>query len=445
MQKLISSVFPKSLSFINVIIFFYFFTLHADRLNFKFSIFSFRLNNIIAVFLFIILALKYQVKLFVMDKKLFYGLMFLFFSIFVSTCISANIYRSVGDFLLYNFTVIFYALLPYSLIMNENEEEVLKIYFFSFIIVGIYALTQLGLSFVGVFDPFASQQQGDFIRPNAFAYEASFYALYFSPFMVIINLLFIKRKLYPLSGQGIKNLFIIIITNLLFLISTSSGAFFAYFILILVLLILSLFSNVKMTFPEIKRTLFRFILATSLLTLMMVYVFDNIAKEFFFKFFYTSFFSHHSFLERWFQIKNYWHVFLEHPFFGKGIGGVSQYLFDQYYQSNKEILLRDSVEENFTALQAFGSMNVVTEILASLGIIGFIAFLYLFFIYFKTYKKLVKNIQIENTVKELGFVFLVSIIVMLITLQFSQGLFRTYIWVHFFITFGYINKKIKLV
>jgi O-antigen ligase len=196
-------------------------------------------------------------------------------------------------------------------------------------------------------------------------------------------------------------------------------------------------------FPDLKNIAARLAIGLSIATLTLVFLFTSVSEKFFLKFFYTGFFSHHSFFERWVQIVNSWNVFLENPFFGKGIGGVGQYLFDLFYNTDRDILLRLSIEPGFSG-KAFDPMNVLTEILASLGVFGLISFLYLFYSYYSVLKEYLHKMKHQEDMQKLGIIFFISLLVTLIVLQFNQGLFRTYIWVHLAITAAYMHKKIAL-
>jgi hypothetical protein len=66
-----------------------------------------------------------------------------------------------------------------------NYEKIFKIYFFAFIAVGFHAFLQLFLFLFGIEDPFFPSERGlALIRPRAFSYEPSYYALYQSAFVL---------------------------------------------------------------------------------------------------------------------------------------------------------------------------------------------------------------------------------------------------------------------
>ena len=119
-----------------------------------------------------------------------------------------------------------------------------------------------------------------------------------------------------------------------------------------------------------------------------------------------------------------WDLFLENPFFGVGLGGVGKELYMQHHFGDAAVLLTNPTLEQ---LEPFDPMNVTTEILASLGLFGTFAFALLLF-------RCAKYLRPHTP-------FFLSTIVMLTALQFNQGLFRPYVWVHLALALGYVHKK----
>ena len=92
-------------------------------------------------------------------------------------------------------------------------------------------------------------------------------------------------------------------------------------------------------------------------------------------------------------------------------------------------------------LKLFEPSNVMTEILASVGIVGCVAFLCILFCYLRTAKQVLQAQETSPEKKHWTFLFLISALVLLVVLQFNQGLLRTYTWTHLALTFALMVKK----
>lgn len=390
---------------IKFIAFLYFFTLHADQLHISVYLWNVRLNNIVALLLFVALLFVRRGYLPKFDQKITFGFLAIIASLFISTLISAHLERSIGYFLLAIYTFIFYFYMVYVLSLVMGFSSLFKIYMYSFFVVGIYASMQLILSIFGMYDPFANQKLGFMVRPNAFAYEPSFYALFMVPVVFYYNNLYI---VYKARGVGFRALLL----NLFFLLSTSTGTVFSYII------------YTTISFFRLRRLLPYMVLVLGLILLSYPF-FTNIYDMFFFKFFRWDFYNHWSFRERWGQIENSYFVFKDNPIFGVGLGGVGMYIFQRYTQG-EDYYLRAS--ETLITFKSFDPMNVTTEVLASQGVFGAVCYLIFLLFLFGKAKYAIKRAQFDEE-KVMIKSLLVATVLMLVVLQFNQGIFRTYIWV----------------
>lgn len=410
------------------LLFLYFFTLHADQLNLSLGGFSIRLNNVIALGLCALFIIKFKHKLICIDRTLFLSLLLLTLSILISFFLTPYKRRCVFFLGWYGFTVLMYFLIPYLLICYSDARRLFSLYLLSFLLVGVYAFLQLVLSLFGFNDPFASQRIiKTIVRPNAFAYEPSFYALYMTPFMVLVNYHFLAEREQPFFWMNRLTYPKVLGINFLYFASTSTSTFFAFIIFFFCLL----FSS------QVRRNLWKYGIVFTLLFFALGLVSPLLIQKFFLKFFYSDFQSHASFYERWNGIENAWNIFQLHPFFGIGLGGYPEYLYDAFLSGDQRfsILYSDLTVINApNPLKLMEPMNVFTEILASLGVFGAVCFA-LFLVQIAFHLKRAR--QYDFTLAQGLFL---SVLVMVIVLQFNQGIFRTYVWVHFAIALSILEK-----
>lgn len=408
-------------------LFLFFVTLHADQLNVVFGGYTVRLNNLLAFGLMIFVLISLRGHILSINKWLALSLLLITVSITCSLILSPYKERCSLYLGWYGLTVLCYVLLPYLIMKFWDAEKVFSLYQASFLCVGCYALFQLLLSFVGICDPFATQSlSGNIVRPNAFCFEPSFYALYMTPFVFFYNI----RELSRESNRAtLLNWLCLLGVNILYLISTSTATFFAYGAFFLILL----------TIPGIisRRKVFIFISIFCSGAFFLFLFFPFMMKHFFLKFFFHGFMAHHSFYERWIGIENGWNIFIQHPFFGVGLGGYPPYLMDAYLRGDTTfsfIGMHALIGEVVNPVKMFEAMNAFTELMASLGLVGLCAFGSLLYGLF---------VQLRQTVeseKRNACCWLVSMIITLIVLQFNQGIFRTYIWVHLAMVYAYLEK-----
>lgn len=416
----------KKADLFNPLLFLYFFTLHADHLGCNLAGYHLRANNLIALFLCVILLLRYRSCLFKLDRDLALAIAGITLSILISLLFSPYKERCLIFLGWYGWTLLCYFLLPYFLMQFTDSKRILTLYCASYIFVGSYALLQLLASLLGLNDAFAQQRiWSDLVRPNAFSYEPSFYALYMTPFIMMCNFHFLATPkedfFFPKRLTVTKIAFI----NAIYLVSTSTSTVFAYAAFFLLIV----FTKVN------KKRVLKFMGSGLLCCTSLLALSPFLIKKFFFKFFYMGFLAHHSFYERWVGIKNAWNIFLENTLVGVGLGVAPSYLYDAWLVGNKNYTfdkLYDFSQGN--PLKNFEPSNVFTELLASLGIVGCVAFVFFICITMR------KACAVTRQTSLLSLNLLISLIVMLFVLQINQGLLRTYVWAHLAICTAFFEK-----
>lgn len=410
----------------------YFCTLHADQLGFSIGNYHIRVNNLVTLVLIVCLLIKFRFQILPIDKHFFLSMTFITLSVFLSFALSSYKNRCAVFMFWYGFTLLGYLLAPYILMRIGDAHKLFSLYITSFVVVGSYAFLQMILPCLHVKDPYAKQMLTDtFVRPNALAYEPSFYALYMTPFIMMCNFHYLfspQENFYSLK----KLTFIkIIFLNVLFIISASAGIIFAYGFFFIFIQFFVKKNN------GVKKRIFKFMASFCITLFTFLSLAPFLITNFFMKFFFFGFISHGSFFHRWAGIKNAWTVFCENRLFGVGLGGYPAYLFDAFLRSHGQYiffekeLANQEVKGNY--LKLFEPTNVFTEILASLGVVGVLAFVYLIFIVCKKAFGSFKN--------NLNINLIISLFVMIIVLQFNQGILRTYVWVHLAMVCGFLDSK----
>lgn len=410
-RSLIRSI-PKIKSFESIVLL-YLFTLHADQLSLPLGGLQIRLNNLIGILLLISLLLESRASIVQLPKSYFRGFMLLTLSVVLSLLLSPYKARCFFFLVFFLFTLLVYVCLPLMLIKKLGFDRFFLLLTLSFVLVGLYAFVQLVLGFCGIRDLFVSQEiHGNLYRPNAFAYEPSFYALYFTPFVIYLNYRWLTTTESPLTWT--KILFV----NFLYLVSTASSCIFGYMI----------FFGLTL-FTKARRRLLK-------LTPPLIFMFGafcalqpTFANKYFLKFFIGGIY-HPSSLERLANLINAFKVFLSYPLFGVGLGGFPPFLYSAFLNYSQEYtflyqgLLLPTQEQ---PLKLFEASSVSTELLASLGLFGLVGFGLLLVLFCKTAKQALQTASPERSSRITAF-FIASL-TMLILLQMNQGLLRSYVWV----------------
>ncbi len=424
------------------LIFLYFFTTSADLLHIEVSLFHFKVNHALSLVLFILCAI--QKKRWVLpDKKLFLAFLATIVAMGLSAIGGIYPYRSLIYLLVYIFTFLAYFLLPFNLFLLYGKERIFKLYFLAFVVTGIIGTLQFFLSLIDISTPFVTQYMLDTIaRGQALAYEPSYYALFLVPYVMYLNARFLFDCEKVIDFSRLKGLFV---KNLFLLVSTSTGAFFAYFVFFLVTLFVGCFRWVRESRRKIVGKLFKMMSLFSLLFVSIALAMPELFLRSFWKFFHTGFMQHGSFVDRLYGIISSHEAFLQHPLLGVGIGGVGPFVYQQCLSQGRAV----SFHEPYSCMfDMFDPTNVFWELLASLGVVGFFVFGYFFFLYLRILHQTAKLPHLSREEKSTIYSLIISVGVMLIVLQFNQNLFRSYVWVHLAICLGYcftLKNEKKLI
>lgn len=420
----------KKIDLFSLLVFFYFLTLHADRLNCVIGGFTLRFNNLFAFFLLLLFVMHFRFQLLAIHKRIVYPLLWISLALTLSLILSPYKERCLFYMGWWGVTLLCYFLLPYFLVKMWDQKKVFSLYVFSFLCVGLLAALQLVLSCLGVKAFFGEQMiSGKIARPNALCFEPSFYALYMTPFVFMYNTHFIAAFEEPFFIFKKKSFWQLFFINLLYILSTSTSVVFAYFIFFALLFFMRGFNRKKVV---------KFAIGFSLLSAAMALFLPFLFRNFYMKFFYYGFMSHNSFYERFVGMKNGWMMFLQNPLFGVGFGGYPCYLMDAYLRQDPAFTFIDMhqlMSSLKNPVKIFDAMNVFTEVLASIGLFGFCAFSSLIIGCFLHVKKNASHVD-----KHLAYSLCISLIITLVVLQFNQGILRTYIWTHLALTFAFLEN-----
>ncbi len=421
-------VLPKTIDFFFVVSFLYFFTLHADLLQLRLAGFAIRANNLIGFALLVAMMLRYRKEFFMLHRAIAIPLVVMTLCILISLIFSPYKKRCIIFFFFYGMMLLVYFWLPYQMLLKFKTKRVLKAYFASFICAGLITLFQL--------HRFAATKF--IVRPAALCYEPSYYALYMTPFIVLITFHYFFNQKEDFFLRKNLNLPTLICVHFLFAISCASSAFVLY-LLLMALFFLFLFLE---KFSSFRFQILKFIMGVASLVGILLALFTKHVLSILLKVVSVNYIiHHHSFTERFRSFKESWIIFKRFPFFGVGLGALPEYRFERWlaydlnfphYLSRSKILVSDR------QLYFFESSNVVVEMLASLGIGGVLITL-LFCSSFIYLGKKAAKINFMWTCN-----FFISTLLMLIILQINQGLLRTYVWVHVALAFAYFVKTIQL-
>jgi O-antigen ligase len=413
--------------FLLCLMFLFFTTSCGDLLYAFIYIFKPKIGHLVAVFLlgwFLFLYARLQIP-----KLIGLSFLALLASLGISAVLSVYPGRCLGYVVIYCFNFLVYFLLPFNLVQRLQTSTVLRCYFLSFLVLGFYAVLQVFLSYFYIFEPFVTQTVGRIARGQAWTYEPSFYALYITPFVMYKNAMAIFRPEEKLSRrEKIKLLGL----NGLLLVSTSTGIVFSYPMFALICSGLSFLYYVRPYVEKTKRRLVRLLIAffgsIGVLSLFL----GEIIINSFYKFFYAGF-THHSFLDRLQGLIRTVGVFLEHPFFGVGIGGIGPYIFKKTWPF-------DAAPTTLKEFEGYDPTNNFTEILASIGIVGLMGILFLSWVFYRLFRSVFKDPLIDPEDKRMVLALFASLLIQIFVLQYNQGLFRPYIWIHAAIVYGVMYK-----
>lgn len=412
-------------SVFSLLIFLFFLTSSADVLHLHLYLFKVKLNNFFGFCLLSLYLVKYRYRI---RYEIAYYALLLFFSMVISAALGAHLFRSSGYLLAYLIELVIYFILPYCLIYEFNQSHIWKLYKLSFVIMGVFATLQFIFPIWGVYLPNSTQFFGRFVRPCAYTYEPSYYALYMTSIVSFYNVLYLYSSSFSKSNR-----WLMIALNFFLIISTSSGVPLGYIFLLVLVLFGYFWLDKENISKEFARKFAKITLGMVGLFSFMFFIFQELVIIFFFKFIYSGL-SHPSFRIRWEGIEECWKVFLENPFFGVGVGGVGPYRLAKYTN------LGSTVNLPLNMFQSFDPTNVVFEILSSVGLVGLLVYCALLLYFFRSFRSVVRIPSIFQGEKTIAIALFFSLVCLIFVLQFNQGLFRNYIWIHAGITLGYLHK-----
>jgi O-antigen ligase len=429
LKKEDESLLPRVGEFIPFfLIFLYFLFSSGELLHVVVYIFKPKISHFLGVLLFGYLCFTF--RRITLPRSILYPSLWLLFSMLISALLSAHPLRSCIYTGVYFFNFVFYFLIPVNLFQLFDSKTIIKVYSLAFVCLGLYAFSQLVFSLFGIYDPLATQRVGPIARGQGWTYEPSYYALYMTAFVMFRNALAIFG---PKTGFSLKRAFKLLGVNCFLLVSTSTGVIFTYPVFCLVSLGMTLVRPIRRVASNARKRIFKFIAICCVLGSVLSCLFWEYFVLSFFKFFYFGFESHGSFTARWEGIVSCLKTFFEHPMLGVGAGGIGPYLFtkNSFYDTNPV-----SLQE----VELYDPTNVFTEILASLGIVGFIGFAVLSYVFYRSFKKVIVSSQISQLDKIIAASLFISLITILFVLQFNQGLFRPYLWIHAGVVYGYLQR-----
>jgi O-antigen ligase len=407
-------------------VFLYFLFSSAELLHMVITIFKPKISQIMAVLLLSYLCLSFRRM--TLPRSILYPSTWLLLSMLVSALLSAHPLRCCIYAGGYIFNFIFYFLIPVNLFRFFDSKTILRTYSLAFSCLGFYAISQLALSWLGIYDPLATQRIGTIARGQGWTYEPSYYALYITAYVMFRNAL----AIFGSEEFSLKKALKLLGINTFLLASTSTGVIFSYPVFFFVCLGMVLQRPIRRLASYARKRILKFVAICCALGGILSWLFWEHFVMSFFKFFYFGFMTHGSFVARWEGIVSCFRLFKEHPLFGVGVGGVGPYLFakNSWYDTSPVTLQE---------VESFDPTNVFTEILASLGIVGLVGFVWLSFVFYRSFRK-VFSAQVAQSDKIVAIALFISLILVMFVLQFNQGLFRPYVWIHIGIFYGYLRK-----
>ncbi len=423
-KALSDRTFLLSRTIFYVLVFLYFALSSAELLHVVFGIYKPKIGHIVALVLLAWMVLEKRV--WKLDRRLLYAFLCILISLTLSAVFGGAPKRSFGYIGVYLFNFGVYFLITLQLMQSMNLNQFFRIYWNSYLLMGLYASLQVMLSVIGIYEPFALQRIGSIARGQAWSYEPSFYALYMIPYVMYCN----GRALFTEKANNpFKNRVKLFCQNMLMVVSTSTGLIVSYPVFFISAMIKFLNPLQEIARKKLLKALAFFAISLAGLTVL----FYEIAIQSIFKFFYFGLLAHWSFSARWEGIISACKTFVNHPILGMGLGGVSTERFH-------EVSVYDLKLETLQEYEAFDPTNCFTEVLASLGMVGLLAFIYLGFVFYRSFQEVMKDLLIDLESKKIAAALFLSLVVMIVALQMNQGLFRPYVWIHAAVVYGYFQR-----
>jgi len=365
----------------------------------------------------------------------------LFFFCFISVISSLNSLFPIKS-LMYSLWTLFYAVTIVFLIWFSrsnrlvNLDWILKVYFYSFLVISILGFYQILLPFlIGDKTPFVEQwwQRYTLARINVFSFEPSFFATYMIMGFFIWFILWIRKSEF-INYKGIS----VVATGLIIFLSSSRIGWIGIILIIgygLIELISYYYINKKFTIQNAKFLIY-FVVILLFAVSFLLFIINNPERfQFLFKgtgLFDTSDYSYAMRSERTIQT---FRVFIDRPIniiFGVGPGGVGAYMI-----GNPEKF--GLFAESFKSLWGTEPNNLIAEVLASVGIVGFTFFSWFIINILKRLWNLYKDNNLIKKYRTICLALFWGLIIELIILQFNQNYLRPYMWLHIGLSIAAIN------
>jgi hypothetical protein len=315
-------------------------------------------------------------------------------------------------------------------LFSNNSQMVrmlLRWYLYSFVFVAAFGIFQFALPVFGLPGILITQWwiPGVLARVNGFSYEPSYFACYLLIGFVLVSSLKRARStlLPPRRLTGIYYLIalgIIVSSSRLGIVFLLAEVFFGgmtpWFSFFADLKRLSIVrSTVRSLVPSLLVFTFLLTLLGGAVTLVrsnpvLLLIFLNGTG--------VSDTAAHSVIQRENSFQETIAVFVQHPFIGRSLGGISSAIAE--YEGN--------TIRSFEDAKKIEGMSVFAEVLAASGVIGFIPFLCFLVVTIRNPLRLARIVPpfysslLRGLVRSLVFTWAI--------LQFNQNVLRTYLWAH---------------
>jgi len=315
-------------------------------------------------------------------------------------------------------------------LFSDNSQAVrmlLRWYVYSFAFVAAFGIFQFALPVFGLPGILITQWWIPNVLPrvNGFSYEPSYFASYLLIGFVLVSSLKRARSTL-LSSRTLNGIYYLIALGIV----VSSSRLGIVFLLAEVLFggkipWLSFLANLKR--PRVVRSKVRS-LVPSLLVFAFLLTLSSSAVMFmrsnpvlllmFLNGTGVSNTAAHSVIQRENALRETIAVFLQHPFIGRSLGGISSAIAE--YEGN--------TIRSFEDAKQIDGMSVFAEVLAASGVIGFIPFLCFLVVTIRNPLRLARitspfySSLLRGLVRSLVFTWAI--------LQFNQNVLRSYLWAH---------------
>jgi hypothetical protein len=310
---------------------------------------------------------------------------------------------------------------------SRTVQILLKWYLYSFAFVAAFGLFQFTLPVFGLRSILITQWwiPGVLPRVNGFSYEPSYFACYLIIGFVLVSSL--RRARSSLLTSAKLNWIYYLIGVSIIISSSRLGIVF-----LLIELFLGALAQWGSFFSDLKRLRIRRSRVRSLILSLLMCTFvitllggvvtllrrNPILLLMFLNGTGVSDTAAHSVIQRENSLQETIAVFVQHPFIGRSLGGISSAIAE--YEGGRV--------RSFEEAKKIEGMAVFAEVLAASGVIGFIPFLGFLVVTIRNPLRLARVVPpfysstLRGLVRSLVFTWAI--------LQFNQNVLRTYLWAH---------------